>query len=68
VEVSCLAPYPFVEGEHINISAGKRQGDWLVVAVGETDVTLRCPISGKEFTWQNFCYFVEKNEQPWPAG
>ncbi|MEN8140475.1 MAG: hypothetical protein ABFR97_04555 [Thermodesulfobacteriota bacterium] len=67
-KVSCFAPYPFKAGERLNIAAGKRQGDWLVAAVNGDKVTLRCPVSGREFEWQNFCYLVTENEQPWPTG
>ncbi len=50
----------------IHIVAGKRRGDWLVVSVSYSDVTLRCPISFKGYIWKNFCYLVEKKEQQWP--
>lgn len=66
-EVSCFQPYEFSEGEKIYISGGKRKGDWLVAGVEGSSVTLRCPVSHKEFTWQNFCYLVAKKEQPWPG-
>jgi len=30
-------------------------------------VTLRCPISGKEFEWNRFCYLVdEETGVAWP--
>ncbi len=65
--VPVFTPYPFVTGEKINISSGPRQGDWMVVGVDERKITLRCPLSGKEYSWDRFCYMVGKNEQPWPA-
>ncbi len=60
-QVIFLRQYPFVAGQKINIMDGKRQGDWLVVAVDEKNVTLRCPVSGKEFSWARFCYQVENS-------
>ena len=67
-DVTLFTPYPFRPGQKIRITAGKRAGDWQVVAVGERKVTLRCPISGREFEWDQFCYLVEeRNDEPWPA-
>lgn len=54
-------------GDRIRIEDGPRRGDWEVLAVSEKDITLRCPVSGREFTWARFCYLVEEREQPWPA-
>lgn len=65
--VTVFAPYPFVIGEKINISQGPRHGDWMVVGLDERKITLRCPLSGKEYSWDRFCYMVGKNEQAWPA-
>jgi hypothetical protein len=64
--VAVFNPYPFVVGEKINISQGPRHGDWMVAAVDDKKVTLRCPLSGKEFAWDRFCYLVETREQVWP--
>ncbi|MFZ5758899.1 MAG: hypothetical protein ACOY32_04605 [Thermodesulfobacteriota bacterium] len=58
--------YPFKQGDKIHIIDGRRRGDWLVAAVDEKKVTLRCPVSGREFSWDRFCYFVTEEEQPWP--
>lgn len=67
-KVTFFRPYPFTIGQKIRIAGGKRSGDWEVVAVGECKVTLRCPISGREFEWDQFCYLVEeKTDEPWPA-
>lgn len=57
-----------VPGDRIHIEDGPRRGDWEVVAVSEKDLTLRCPVSGREFTWARFCYLVCEREQEWPAG
>ncbi len=67
-DVTFFTPYPFTRGQKIRITAGKRAGDWEVVAVGERKITLRCPISGREFEWDQFCYQMEeKYDVPWPA-
>ena len=59
--------YPFEVGQKINIQDGPRKGDWEIVHVSEKKVTLRCPISSREFEWDRFCYFVEEREGvPWP--
>jgi len=65
--VTVFTPYPFFIGEKIHISHGPRHGDWMVVGVDERKITLRCPLSEKEYSWDRFCYMVEKNEQAWPA-
>jgi hypothetical protein len=54
-------------GQKIRIEGTRREGDWEVVNIGEHKVTLRCPISKKEFSWDLFCYHVEeKHDHPWP--
>lgn len=65
--VTVFKPYPFTVGQKIRIEGSRRHGDWEVVATGEHKVTLRCPISRKEYEWDWFCYAVEKKESiPWP--
>ena len=66
-DVAVFKPYPFTVGQKIRIEDSRRAGDWEVAAIEEHKVTLRCPISKKEFSWTKFCYCVEekKNEQ-WP--
>lgn len=65
--VLVFRPFPFEVGQKINIEGGPRNGDWLVVAMKERKVTLRCPISGREFEWDRFCYFVEERKDiSWP--
>ena len=59
--------YPFAAGEKIRIEDGPRRGDWLVIAVDEKKVALRCPVSGTEVTWDRFCYFQEEKEASFPA-
>lgn len=66
-EVTVFRPYPFKEGQKIRIEGGKRHGDWLVVGVGEFKVTLRCPVSGREFGWDRFCYHIDdEHNVEWP--
>ncbi|SPD74656.1 conserved hypothetical protein [uncultured Desulfobacterium sp.] len=60
-------PYPFRIGQKINIKAGPRRGDWLVIDVSDRKVKFRCPVSLREFEWDLFCYFVEeKTVAEWP--
>ncbi len=66
-KVTIFKPYPFKIGQKIRIDGSKRKGDWEVTDIGERKITLRCPISNKEFTWDMFCYFAEeKDDIPWP--
>jgi hypothetical protein len=59
--------YPLQVGQKIFIEDGPRRGDWEVIDVTDRKVSFRCPISHREFTWDRFCYFVEKQENsPWP--
>jgi len=66
-QVIVFKPYPFEVGQKINIDGSKRAGDWEVVDITERKVTLKCPISKKEFTWDRFCYFVEEKTMQWPG-
>lgn len=67
-DVVIFRPYPFKPGQKIRIEGGKRAGDWEVAAVNDRKVTLRCPISGRQFEWDRFCYSVdEAKDIPWPA-
>jgi len=65
--VTVFRPYPFTIGEKINISQGPRHGDWIVAGIDDKNVTLQCPVSGKEFSWARFCYTIETKVQEWPA-
>lgn len=56
--IPLFSPYPFSPGQKIRITDGPRQGDWEVVTVDERKVTLRCPVSGRQFNWDRFCYLV----------
>ncbi|MBW1636050.1 MAG: hypothetical protein JRC87_08930 [Deltaproteobacteria bacterium] len=68
-DVTVFTPCSFKTGQKIRIEGGRRKGDWEVVAVGEHMVTLRCPVSKKEYEWPFFCYFTEeKKEEEWPQG
>ncbi|MBU0675464.1 MAG: hypothetical protein KJ950_12540 [Proteobacteria bacterium] len=62
-------PYPLKVGDKICIDEGPRRGDWLVIGVEEGTVRLRCPVSGREVAWKEFCYEVKITEQEeWPVG
>ena len=66
-DVTIFTPYSFRAGQKIRIEGSRRHGDWEVVAVGENKITLRCPISKKEFEWPIFCYLVEeRDDEVWP--
>jgi hypothetical protein len=66
-KVTLFKPYPFAQGQKIRIAGGKRQGDWEVVGVSEAKVTLRCPISGRQFEWDRFCYQTDElDDAVWP--
>jgi len=65
--VSIFRPYPFEVGEKLHIEDGPRRGDWLVTGCDDRKVTLQCPVTRKEFTWDRFCFQLEKREQEWPA-
>lgn len=65
--VTFFKPYPFQVGQKINITEGPRRGDWEVIGVTDRKVTLRCPVSLREFEWNRFCYFIEQGEiGEWP--
>jgi hypothetical protein len=66
-DVAVFKPYTFEIGQKIRIENSRRAGDWEIAAVGEHTVTLRCPISHKEFEWNKFCYHVaEEKNVTWP--
>ena len=65
--VTFFQPYPFKEGQKINIKEGPRSGDWEVIGVTDRRVKLKCPVSHKEFEWNRFCYVIEDKENvEWP--
>jgi hypothetical protein len=67
-KVTIFKPYPFEVGQKIRIEGSRREGDWEVTDITERKVTLRCPLSNKEYTWDLFCYFTqEKDDAPWPV-
>jgi hypothetical protein len=67
-QVSFFKPFPFEEGQKIRIEGGKRNGDWEVIGVSENKVILRCPVSGRQFEWDRFCYLTElRDNQMWPT-
>ena len=59
--------YPFNPGQKLHIEDGPRKGDWVVTAVDEKKVGLRCPVSGVQVSWDRFCYFVEERDADFPA-
>lgn len=66
-DVAVFTPYPFKVGQKIRIENSRRAGDWEVAAIGEHTVTLRCPISKREFEWNKFCYLAEEEKNStWP--
>ncbi|UCD34117.1 MAG: hypothetical protein JSU90_07385 [Nitrospiraceae bacterium] len=65
--VTIFRPYPFAAGQKIRIEGTRRRGDWEVLKVSENKVTLRCPVSYREFEWDIFCYAAEEQDHaPWP--
>lgn len=65
--VTVFRPYPFRQGQKIRIEGSRRKGDWEVVGIEEDKVTLRCPVSNRQFTWERFCSVVEEKENSsWP--
>ena len=59
--------YPFEIDQKICIADGPRGGDWLVIGISERKVKLRCPVSGREFEWDRFCYLSEEQpDREWP--
>lgn len=67
-KVTFFKPYPFEIGQKIRIEESRRSGDWEVIGLTDKTVSLRCPVSGREFEWTKFCYYVEdKNNIQWPA-
>jgi len=65
--VTFFKPYHFRPGQKIHIKEGPRRGDWEVIGITERKVTLRCPISSREFEWNRFCYVVEERDKvEWP--
>lgn len=66
-DVTVFKPYTFRVGQKIRIEDSRRQGDWEIAAIGEHKITLRCPISKKEFSWAKFCYLVDEEKGvEWP--
>ena len=65
--VTVFKPYLFKTGQKIHIEGSSRSGDWEVVGLSDTKVTLQCPISKKQVNWARFCYVVEDRQMQWPA-
>lgn len=66
-KIIVFKPYPFKIGQKIHIEGSKRSGDWEVIGITESKVTLRCPVSKKEFSWDRFCYYVDDFAGTWPG-
>ena len=66
-QVLLFEPYPFAIGQKIRIVSGPRRGDWEVIGLTDRKVRLRCPVSGREFEWDRFCYLSgSKENEEWP--
>ena len=66
-DVTVFRPYSFRVGENIRIEGSRRKGDWEIAAIGEHKITLRCPLSQKEFEWTKICYLVDiEKGVEWP--
>jgi len=65
-KVTLFRLYPFEVGQKIHIENGPRKGDWEVIGVNDRKVKLRCPVSGREFEWDKFCYFAGERNTRWP--
>lgn len=65
--VAVFRPYDFSIGQKIRIEDSRRKGDWEIVGISEHKITLKCPVSKKEFEWTKFCYLVEEEKNVvWP--
>lgn len=65
--ITLFKPYEFKIGQKITIQGSRRAGDWEVVDMAEHTITLKCPVTKKELTWNRFCYFVEEKMMNWPT-
>jgi len=66
-KVTFFKGYPFTPGQKLCIEDGPRKGDWIVKAVHERKVDLRCPISGVEVSWNHFCYVTDERKTTFPT-
>lgn len=67
-EITIFKTYPLKRGQKIRIEDHRRAGDWEVASVSEHTVSLKCPISGKVFEWNKFCYHVAEQQcDRWPS-
>ncbi len=66
-EITVFTPFDFQPDQKIHISDGPRKGDWLVTNCDDRKVTLQCPISKREFTWNRFCYQAGIEKRLWPT-
>ena len=65
--VTVFRPYAFSIGEKIHIEGGPRGGDWEVIGLDDAKMKLRCPVSGKEVEWAQFCHLVRQEDgRKWP--
>lgn len=66
-DVTVFSQYSFKVGQKIRIEGSRRAGDWEIADISEHKITLRCPITGKEFSWNKFCYLIEEERSTtWP--
>ncbi|MFO7749815.1 MAG: hypothetical protein R6V54_06940 [Desulfobacteraceae bacterium] len=64
--VTFFSPCPLTEGQKIRIEESPLAGDWEVIAVTRSKITLRCPLSGKELTKDRLFCFTEEKQDVWP--
>ena len=66
-QVTTFRRYPLEVGQKIRLLDGPRGGDWLVLAVGERTMRLRCPVSGREVEWDRpYTLAAVLESEEWP--
>ncbi len=51
-KATVFEPYPFKIGERILRRRKGKLEDWDVIAVDNTEITVKCPFHGMELTWK----------------
>ena len=64
--VTFFKPYPVKQGQKIRIEDSPLSGDWEIIGVTPSKITIRCPISKKELTKDRFLFFTEEKQDKWP--
>ncbi|MEA1968422.1 MAG: hypothetical protein U9N77_09410 [Thermodesulfobacteriota bacterium] len=57
---------PLKEGQKIRIEDSPLSGDWEIIGLTPSRITLCCPVSKKEITKDRFLVFTEEKEAQWP--